>query len=94
MTKNMILDFLRENRAMLEEKFGVKKIGLFGSYAKDEQTQESDIDFIVDMPSGFDRYYDLKEFLENAFGKQIDLGLEKTIRKFIRHKIEQEIIYV
>ena len=92
--KQMILAFLKENRAMLQEKYQIKKIGLFGSYAKGEETSESDIDILVDMPSSFDLYYDLKEFLEKSFGKSIDLGMEKSIRKLIRSKIEEDIVYV
>jgi len=94
MTKNYILDFLTQNKSFLEKNFDVKKIGLFGSYSKDEQTPNSDIDIIVDMPSSFDKYYDLKEFLESKLNKKIDLGLEKSIRKLIKAKIKKEIIYV
>ncbi len=94
MDKQTILAFLKENRTMLREKYQIKKIGLFGSYAKGEETSESDIDILVDMPSSFDLYYDLKEFLEKSFGKSIDLGMEKSIRKLIRSKIEEDIVYV
>jgi len=94
MDKQTILAFLKENRIMLQEKYQIKKIGLFGSYAKGEETSESDIDILVDMPSSFDLYYDLKEFLEKSFGKSIDLGMEKSIRKLIRSKIEEDIVYV
>ncbi len=71
-----------------------KKIGLFGSYAKEQQTARSDIDIIVDMPSNFDKYYDLKEFLEKELKTKIDLGLEKSIRKLIKEKIAHEVLYV
>lgn len=94
MTQKMILDFLSANKSMLRERFGVTKIGLFGSYSKKMDTEQSDIDLLVEMPSRFDDYYALKEFLENAFGKPIDLGQEKAMRAFIRSRIEQEIIYV
>ncbi len=94
MDKQTILAFLKENRTMLQEKYQIKKIGLFGSYVKGEETSESDIDILVDMPSSFDLYYDLKEFLEKSFGKSIDLGMEKNIRKLIRSKIEEDIVYV
>ncbi|PHS39397.1 MAG: nucleotidyltransferase [Sulfurovum sp.] len=94
MDKQTILSFLKENRTMLQEKYQIKKIGLFGSYAEGEETSESDIDILADMPSSFDLYYDLKEFLEKSFGKSIDLGMEKSIRKLIRSKIEEDIVYV
>jgi predicted nucleotidyltransferase len=94
MTKSSILSFLKENKKLLSEKFQVRNIGLFGSYARGEENEESDIDIIVDMPSNFDVYYDLKEYLQNAFKKKIDLGLETNIRSFIKNKIESEVIYV
>lgn len=94
MTKSSILLFLQENKQLLSEKFQVKNIGLFGSYATGEQHKDSDIDLIVDMPSSFDRYYDLKEFLEKAFGKEVDLGVERSMRSFIKSRIENEVIYV
>ena len=92
--KQSILAFLLEHKQLLHSKYKVVKIGLFGSYAKNKETQKSDIDIIVDMPSNFDLYYDLKEFLEDAFDKKIDLGLEKNIRGLIKDKIAKEIIYV
>ncbi|MCF7859107.1 MAG: nucleotidyltransferase domain-containing protein [Candidatus Cloacimonetes bacterium] len=94
MTKSQILDFLRENKEYLKNRFQITRIGLFGSYANDAQTNESDIDIIVDMPSSFDGYYDLKEFLEANLKKEIDLGLEKNLRLLIRENIKKEIIYV
>ena len=94
MTKEEIILFLKTNKDKLQKKFNVNKIGLFGSYAKGQATKDSDIDIIVDMPPSFDGYYNLKEYLESAFGKKVDLGLEKNIREFIKDKIENEIIYV
>ena len=93
MTKDNIIFFLKENKKILSEKFQVNSIGLFGSYARDEQNFDSDIDIIVDMPSSFDIYYDLKEFLEKSFGRDVDLGLESSMRSFIKSKIKSEIIY-
>jgi len=89
-TKQSILSFLLEHKHLLQTKYKVVKIGLFGSCVKNQETQESDIDILVDMPSN----YDLKEFLESTFNKSIDLGLEKNIRSLIKEKIDKEIIYV
>jgi hypothetical protein len=94
MTKAIILNFLNSHKQELQEKYGVKKIGLFGSYSKDKQTGQSDIDIVVDMPTNFDIYYDLKEYLEKNLQKKVDLGIEKTMRKLIKEKIKDEIIYV
>ena len=94
MTKEYILEFLRANKELFREKYNVTKIGLFGSYARNEAKEESDIDLIVQMPSTFDLYYDFKEFLEEKFQKRIDLGYEKSIRPFIKQSIQKDIIYV
>jgi len=93
MTKELILDYLTTHKTFLQEQFNVKKIGLFGSYAKEEQIPQSDIDIIVDMPSSFDNYYALKELLEKELGAKVDLGLEKSIRKLIKEKIAHEVLY-
>ena len=94
MTKEYILNFLKTNKQLLNDKYNVTKIGLFGSYATDQATDFSDIDLVVSMPSEFDLYYDLKEFLEAQFKKNFDLGMEKSIRPFIKESIKKDIIYV
>ncbi|WP_228283387.1 nucleotidyltransferase family protein [Arcobacter sp. FWKO B] len=94
MTKTFVLNFLSSHKQLLKEKYDVEKIGLFGSYATDNQKESSDIDIIVQMPSDFDKYYDLKEFLETKLEKRVDLGLEKNLRKLIENKVKNEIIYV
>jgi uncharacterized protein len=85
---------LREQ--MIRSRFGIKSLALFGSVARNEATQESDIDFIVDFEGvvTFDRYMDLKIFLEDLFGKKIDLAIEESLKPQIRQKIVEEAIYV
>jgi uncharacterized protein len=94
MTKDEILEFLKNNKELLKSRYRVKRIGLFGSYARGENNSDSDIDIIVDMPSTFDDFFELKEFLEKGLGVKIDLGLEKTLRQLIKSRIQNEIIYV
>ena len=93
-TKEEILSLLKRHKPFFEAHFGVQKIGLFGSYAKGKATDASDIDLLVDMPGSFDAYYDLKDFLQDTFQTPVDLGLESSLRTFVRRKIENEIIYV
>ena len=94
MQRQEVINFLRSNKKLLRDKYRVSKIGIFGSYAREENTHESDIDIIVSMPSDFDNYYDLKEFLERQFNSEIDLALENNIRNLIKRKIQDEVIYV
>ena len=94
LNKDEIITFLRQNKSQLQKKFLVSKIGLFGSYSKDQNSENSDVDIIVDMPSDFDKYYDLKYFLEDSFNCRVDLGLEKNIRELLKDKIQEEVLYV
>jgi predicted nucleotidyltransferase len=94
LTTESILAFLKAHKQEFQEKYAVEKIGLFGSYAKNEAHENSDIDILVKMPSSFDAYYDFKEYLEASFDRKVDLGLEKSIRGFVANEIQKDIIYV
>jgi uncharacterized protein len=79
---------------MIRSRFGIKSLSLFGSVARNEATQESDLDFIVNFDGviTFDRYMDLKIFLEDLFGKKIDLAIEDNLKPQIRQKILEDAI--
>lgn len=95
MTKNDILLFLSENRQKLKQEYGVLKVGLFGSYSRGEEKENSDIDLIVDLDAkDFFIKEDLREYLENSFHKSVDIGYIDSIREFYKEKIEKDIIYV
>jgi len=94
MNRKDVLDFLSSHKVEFHKKFQVKKIGLFGSFVRDEATENSDIDIIVDMPSSFDNFMDLKHYLQEHLHRKIDLIKEKQLRLFIKKQISQEIVYV
>jgi len=97
--KDEILRRLQNDFTFLNQEFGVKRIGLFGSFASNTSNAESDIDLIVELekPLGF-KFFDLVERLENLLGKKIDLltkdGLENIRQKEITTSIERNVIYV
>ncbi len=97
MTKDEILTKLRANKAEIQKKYPVASIALFGSYARGEQTTESDIDILVDLkePMGWD-LVDVLETLEESFPeRKIDMvtwGALKNSR--YRPYIEKDLIYV
>jgi predicted nucleotidyltransferase len=91
--KDDIIEFLRTHKGYLKERFEVNKIGLFGSYVHNAQTDSSDIDILVDMPSNYANYFELKAYLEKHFSKPVDLGLEKNFRLLVKARIEDEVIY-
>jgi hypothetical protein len=88
---------LQEHKNYLVEKFGVMEIAIFGSYARGEQREDSDVDLIVDFKEGwktFDNYMDLKFYLEELFGKKVDLVIKSAINPHIKPFIIEEAIYV
>ncbi len=95
MTKNDVLTKLSENRPFIEKEFEVAKIGLFGSYAKDQQTDESDIDIYVEFHhKTFDNLAGLWTYLENLYHKKIDLfHKHKNNNKIIITNIQKDVIY-
>jgi predicted nucleotidyltransferase len=88
---------LQERKNYLVEKFGVMEIAIFGSYARGEQKKDSDIDLIVDFKEGyktFDNYMDLKFYLEELFGKKVDLVIKSAINPRIKPFLIEEAIYL
>ncbi len=94
-----IKEILRKEYPYLASEYGIKKIGLFGSYAKGKQTEKSDIDIIAEFerPIGL-KFMEFTEYLENILGKKTDVltpeGVKSIIIKRISDDIEKSIIYV
>jgi len=92
-----IREILKQCRDLLAAKFGVKRIGIFGSYVRHEQGKESDIDILVEFKEGcktFDNYMDLKEFLEKLLGLKVDLVIKSAIKPALKEVILKEVVYV
>jgi len=88
-----ILSVLANQRERLRS-LGVRKLGLFGSAARDESTPESDLDFVVEFEAkSFDAYMDLKFFLEDLFHRKVDLVLIDAIKPRLRKAILDEAVY-
>ena len=86
-----IFEVLQRNRELLK-KYRVKKIGLFGSYIRDEATSKSDIDLLVDFEEKtFDNYMELAFELEKLFNRKVDLLTEKGISPYILPYINNEV---
>ncbi len=96
-SQKQILDFIAENRTFLYSHFRVSKIGLFGSYARNEQSINSVIDLIVDIENGtnnlFDIKIELKKFFKDKFDTEIDICRENYIKPHFRKRINKEAIY-
>jgi len=77
--------------------FGVNRIGLFGSYVRNEQTRRSDIDILVDFfpeKENYDNYMALYDYLENLFKKKIEIVTLNGLSPYIGPQILEEVIYV
>ncbi|MBN1902412.1 nucleotidyltransferase family protein [Candidatus Sumerlaeota bacterium] len=99
LTKDKITMILKENRPFLASEFGVKRIGLFGSYVKDSPAETSDVDIIVefDRPIGF-RFAEFSEYLESILGKSVDVitpaGIQGIRIEGIAESIRESVVYV
>src|SRR5947209_19372152 len=90
--RSEILHLLGANQAKIKS-FGVRSLGLFGSVARGDATDMSDLDFVVEFErKSFDAYMDLKFFLEGLFGKPVDLVLADGIKPRLRSVILREAI--
>jgi predicted nucleotidyltransferase len=91
-----VLALLREHEPILREQFGVKKIGVFGSFVRGEERPDSDVDILVEFRRGqetFDHYMDLKFYLEDLFGRSVDLVMKGAVKRRLREYIMNEVVY-
>ncbi|ADV46260.1 nucleotidyltransferase family protein [Nitratifractor salsuginis] len=95
MTKKEILDFLQSHKYILKKRYGVLRIGLFGSYAKEMATPESDIDIYVEFEERkFRKIAGTWNYLEKNLGGKIDLLYpHPEMRPSLKKSIEKEVIY-
>jgi len=94
-TKDKIIKEI-ENQSEKIDQFGVKEIGLFGSYLEEEPKQESDIDILVrskEDEKSFDDYMGLKSFLEDLFEKEVDLVIKNTLKDHLKDEILKSTKY-
>ncbi len=99
LTRDKTIQLLRDNQDYLRSEFGVKRIGVFGSVARDECSHASDVDLIVEFsrPIGF-RFMDLADYLENLLGRRVDLltpaGVEAIRLEQVGRSIAEGVFYV
>ncbi len=94
--KQDILTFLKAHQARLHE-LGVQRVGLFGSFAREEQNDESDIDLLVEFDpaqKNFDNFMSLSFFLEDMLGHRIEIVTPEAFSPYMRPHILKEIEYV
>jgi len=94
-TKDNILNTLNDLKPILRRDYSVKEIGLFGSFSDDSFTEESDIDLLVEFekPVGW-KFFSLEIFLEEIFGRKIDLVTKNALREQMKDRILNQVKYV
>lgn len=96
MTREETLTILRQHSGEIRTRFGVKRLAVFGSTARDEAGEESDVDVLVEFLGDptFDGYWDVKEYLEKLLNRQVDLVTDDAVRPQLRPYIEQDLVDV
>jgi len=93
-----ILNYLTVNKQDLSQKYRLKKLGIFGSYARGEQTPASDLDLLVEFeentPDLYDKKIFLREEIQSVFHIHVDICCEKYIKPVFRQQILSDAIYV
>ncbi len=92
-----IKEILKKNKTYIKTNYYVQEIGVFGSFIRSEQSKKSDIDILVEFEDGhkdFFNYMRLKYYLEDVFGKKVDLVMKKAIKPELKKRILSETEYV
>ncbi len=90
------LALLRQHEPVLKQRFGIAKIGIFGSFARGEERPDSDIDILVAFQKGkktFDNFMGTKFYLEDLFGRKVDLVTDAALKPLIRKPILKDVVY-
>ena len=95
MQRDTVLAILEQHRTSLKA-LGIRSLSLFGSVARDQANPNSDVDLLVDLepPLTFDRYMDVKFYLEDHLGTRVDLVSWRSLNPQLRDVIEREAIHV
>ncbi|MEA3446333.1 MAG: nucleotidyltransferase domain-containing protein [Bacteroidota bacterium] len=97
LTSSDILRFLSENKAYIRKNYHCEEIGLFGSFARNEQTDDSDIDLLVVYNPGTPDIYDteqkIKEYLRCKFNRKIDICSKKWIKPVFKSLVLKDVVY-
>lgn len=94
--KKDIIKILEQELPYLRARYGVKSLGIFGSYVKGKEREDSDIDILIefDKPIGIFKFLEVEEYLSNVLGIKVDLVSMKGLKDEIKDNILREVIYV
>lgn len=91
-----IREIIENQRDILKNTYNVKDIGIFGSVARGDNNEISDIDVLVKFvkPVGMFKFIELEEYLSNLLGKKVDLVTTRALKPAIKDEVLQEVVYV
>lgn len=93
-TASSVVQSISSVREELRERFSVVRIGVFGSFARGDETPESDVDIVVELAEPtFDHYMDLKFRLEEVLQRPVDLVMADTLKPRLKPIVEREVVY-
>ena len=90
------IEILKRHESTIKKKFHVRKIGVFGSFARGQEKEGSDIDVLIELEDKyetFDNFMDLKFFLEDLFKREVDLVTVEALRPQLKDDIMREVVY-
>ncbi len=95
-TKEEILKILKDEFPYLKEEYGVKKIGVFGSYSRAEQDIESDVDILIqfEKPIGFFKFIAIEDYLSERLKAKVELVTEDALKPIIKPYVMEDVVYV
>jgi uncharacterized protein len=96
-TTDELVAYLRNKKAYFHEKFGVTRMGVFGSFSQGAQNTKSDIDLVVEFEKSrknIHTYLQLRRLLEKELSRKVDLGFEHSLKPLVRERIKRKVIYV
>jgi len=97
-SKEEILNFLHKNYVEITKKYHLTKLGIFGSFARDEQREDSDVDILIEIEEGTPNIHDLKtslnKYLSSSFNRSVDIAREKYLKPYAKEFILKDTIYV
>ena len=91
-TRDQILDFLSRNKKYFRDNYHITRLGLFGSYARNEQKSNSDIDLVVEFEKGTQNLYDLKNQLKAYIKKELNINVDICREKYIKPRLKDSIL--
>jgi predicted nucleotidyltransferase len=91
-----IKEIIQGHKEDLKKEYGVKEIGIFGSYVRGEQKAVSDVDVLIELerPVGFVKFMKLEKRISDILGVKVDLVTKKALKPYIGQRILQEVQYV